>query len=265
MNSISFSPQAFNDHSKVIANLFTLKYYSRASMHYHDCVEIGLCLEGSGVCFIRQQALPFVQGQVTFVRSGEAHIFQSPDLRPSKWLFFYVAEDVFQEISLPLSGVFQNQQAGQLLHILWDILQRPKPDDLTTRHLVCALPGILYDGTPADFSKDNDRLIKKILPALEYISKHYNEKLSVRTLAEQCYLSESFFRHCFSEAMNEAPLAYVNRVRLAFAKSLLLSTDQPILEISQISGFESVSSFNRNFKALNNISPREYRLRNRLE
>lgn len=265
MSPLSFSPQIFDNTCGVTADLFTLKYYSRANLHYHDCAEIGLCVEGSGVCFVQQQALPFVQGQVTFVRAGEAHIFQSPDQRPSRWFFFYVADEIFQDVSIPSSGVFRNHQAEQLLRILWDVITRPTPDTATVRHLTCALPGILYDGAPAETLPNNDRLMKKILPALEYISKHYNEKLTISKLAEQCYLSESFFRHCFNEAMNETPHTYINRVRLAFAKSLLLSTDNPILEISQISGFESISSFNRSFKTFNGISPREYRARNQLK
>lgn len=264
MSPLSFSPQSFHGTCKVNADLFTLKYYSRASMHYHDCIEIGLCLEGSGVCFIKQQTLPFVHGQVTLVRSGEAHIFQSSDLRPSRWIFFYVSEKLFQDTPIPCSGVFQDTQAEQLLRITWDLICRPDSDEETIHHLICAFPGIIHRNAPTDHVSDNDQLMKKILPALEYISKHYNEKLTVRTLADQCYLSESFFRQCFHKAMSETPLAYVNRVRLAFAKSLLISTDQPILEISQSSGFESVSSFNRNFKASNGITPREYRLRNHL-
>lgn len=266
MEPISFSPHNFENTCGIKADdIYTLKYHSRAHLHYHDCAEIGLCVEGSGVCFIQQQALPFVQGQVTFVRAGEAHIFQSPDQRPSRWFFFYVSDDVFKNISIPPSGVFHNRQGEQLFHILRDFMKRPTLDVSTIHHLVCALPGVLYDGVPIETSPMDDQLMKKILPALEYISKHYNEKLSIGKLAEQCYLSESFFRHCFNEAMKETPHAYINRVRLAFAKSLLLSTDNPILEISQISGFESISSFNRSFKAFNGISPREYRNRNQLK
>lgn len=265
MSPLSFSPQIFDNARKVTADLFTLKYYSRANLHYHDCAEIGLCVEGSGVCFIQQQALPFVQGQVTLVRAGEAHIFQSPEQRPSRWFFFYVADEVFQDTAIPYSGVFQNHQAEQLLHILWEVIRRPTYSVSTIQHLICALPGILYDGAPPESYPDNNQQMKKILPALEYISKHYNEKLTIRTLADQCYLSESFFRQCFNVAMNESPHTYINRVRIAFAKSLLISTDNPILEISQISGFESISSFNRSFKACNGISPREYRIRNQLK
>ena len=97
MSPISFSPHNFENTCGVKADdLYTLKYHSRAHLHYHDCTEIGLCVEGSGVCFIQQQAHPFVQGQVTFVRAGDAHIFQSPDQRPSRWFFFYVSDDIFK-------------------------------------------------------------------------------------------------------------------------------------------------------------------------
>ena len=95
-----------------------------------------------------------------------------------------------------------------------------------------------------------------------YISLHYGEKLSIHKLASLCYLSESFFRLCFREATKDTPHAYLTRVRLAYAKSLLLSTKDPILKISQMCGFESLSCFNRSFRAANNMTPREYRSQN---
>ena len=136
MSPISFSPHNFENTCGVKADdLYTLKYHSRAHLHYHDCTEIGLCVEGSGVCFIQQQAHPFVQGQVTFVRAGDAHIFQSPDQRPSRWFFFYVSDDIFKNISIPPSGVFRNRQAEQLFRILQDIMKRPVLDITTIHHL----------------------------------------------------------------------------------------------------------------------------------
>jgi AraC-like DNA-binding protein len=52
---------------------------------------------------------------------------------------------------------------------------------------------------------------------------------------------------------------YLNDVRLAHARNLLVSTNLSILEIAQKSGFENASYFNRKFKDKYGITPRQAR------
>lgn len=52
---------------------------------------------------------------------------------------------------------------------------------------------------------------------------------------------------------------YVNTARLYNAVDMLKNTDKTIIDISHISGFSSVNSFNKIFKETYNCSPTEYR------
>lgn len=262
MSSAEFVSQLVDEGLGLLADDFTLKYHARNHLHYHNCVEIGLCTSGSGVCFVKEETIPFIQGQTTFIRPGEVHIFQSSNRQPSTWFFLYVSQKLLQGVTLPVSGVYKNAHTEKVLNVLREHLQSPCPEPSAVRHLVGALPGLLGPGKLETTSDGNDRQMEKIAPALEYISQHYDEKLNIDKLASLCYLSESFFRLCFRKATKDTPHAYLTRVRLAYAKGLLLSTKYPILKISQMSRFESLSSFNRSFRTANNLTPREYRSQN---
>lgn len=59
--------------------------------------------------------------------------------------------------------------------------------------------------------------------------------------------------------MHISPLDFVNHTRISNACNLLQSTEDSILDISEAVGFHSVSSFNRCFIKIMQMSPREYR------
>ena len=122
--AVVFSPQVFENTPGLLLDPYLLKYNSRKAMHYHDCVEIGLCTKGSGVCFVQNKIIPFVQGQITFMNAGEAHIFQSHSSQPSSWLFLYVAPRLTEQMSLPDNGVYQNRNAETIIRVLWDLMQK---------------------------------------------------------------------------------------------------------------------------------------------
>ena len=98
-----------------------------------------------------------------------------------------------------------------------------------------------------------------VSPSLSYIAQNYPREIFVIDLAEICNLSEPHFRALFKKAIGRSPLQQIAYVRMKMAKTLLKSTDLSILAISQSVGYESISSFNRTFKAQFGNSPSEFR------
>ena len=96
-------------------------------------------------------------------------------------------------------------------------------------------------------------------PALEYIHDHYMEPCDTSTLANLCHLSQTHFRRLFLSCMGSTPLQFVISTRIYQACVLLVNTNEPVLNIAQAVGMPSVSSFNRNFQQVMDMSPRQYR------
>lgn len=98
-----------------------------------------------------------------------------------------------------------------------------------------------------------------IRPALEYISEHFSENITVEQLASLLHLSKSHFMSCFKKAVGISAIEYLTQYRINYACEQLILTNLPIAEISLTSGYDNLSNFNRHFKKIVGQTPKEYR------
>lgn len=97
-----------------------------------------------------------------------------------------------------------------------------------------------------------------------YLSEHFTEMISLDLLAEYLGISKYSVSRIFNEKLKVSLSDYVNMLRIDFAKSLLRGTQDSILSISMICGYETPRTFNREFKKICGCSPRDYRNVNKI-
>ncbi len=87
----------------------------------------------------------------------------------------------------------------------------------------------------------------------------YHEPYSLDELALEYGINK--FRLCreFAKYYEYTPIQYLNRIRIEKAKELLISTDEKIVEISQMVGIENTNHFIRLFKEKTGVTPLTYR------
>jgi len=108
----------------------------------------------------------------------------------------------------------------------------------------------------------NDAKIEKeyIRKAKKYIEENYSvETLSREDIAGAMGFTASYFGHLFKKETGLNVKDYLTLTRIEKAKTLLLTTDKTISEISYEVGFGSQSYFGRKFKEIEKVSPKEYR------
>ncbi len=98
-----------------------------------------------------------------------------------------------------------------------------------------------------------------IRPALEYIKTHFSEPITIRQLATEVHLSESYFMNQFQKHVGFSALEYLSHFRINQACLLLNSTAKSVMEIAMDCGFRNISNFNRQFRRITGCSPTEYR------
>lgn len=98
-----------------------------------------------------------------------------------------------------------------------------------------------------------------IMKACNYINIHYQEKLSLEEVADRVGFSKFHFTRIFKQYTNMTFCEYLNKRRVKCAEGLLFSTDMRVTDVAMNSGFSSMSSFDRTFKAVNGNSPSQYR------
>lgn len=101
-----------------------------------------------------------------------------------------------------------------------------------------------------------------IQPAIDYIHKNYAEgTINVADLAQQCGISETYFRKLFLKSKGISPSKYVNDLRIKRAEELIQSDLYTVKEVSELVGYKDESYFSRAFKKALGSCPTEYKER----
>lgn len=95
-----------------------------------------------------------------------------------------------------------------------------------------------------------------ISPAITFILKHYCENLPIKTYADQCHMSESYFRKKFVEFVGKSPLEYRNELRFAKARKMH-AEGYSMHEIADSIGFFDTNYFSKLYKKHHGHSLRE--------
>lgn len=100
--------------------------------------------------------------------------------------------------------------------------------------------------------------------ALSYIGKNLGSDLRESDLAQLAGQSVSAFSRAFHRHTGMPFVQYVNRLRIESACHMLIADEGNITEVCFQSGFNNVSNFNRQFRAVKGMSPSEFRALHRL-
>ena len=94
--------------------------------------------------------------------------------------------------------------------------------------------------------------------------KNYEEKISLVEVAELAHMTPESFSRFFKQRTRKTFSRFVNEVRCAKASKILQEEKIGISEVAFQCGFNNLSNFNRQFKKITNYTPKEYKLKHRL-
>ncbi len=115
--------------------------------------------------------------------------------------------------------------------------------------------------------KEN-KLLKNPLPekkltftkkVLDYLTLHYHEDISSKSVAEALFYTQSYFCRAFKANFGIPFSYYLNMFRILSAKNKLKDKNKKIIDVAIECGFSSPTYFTRCFKKSVGFSPAEYR------
>jgi len=104
----------------------------------------------------------------------------------------------------------------------------------------------------------SDSLVER---AQHWLQSNLTEELRISELAEALAISDRTLIRRFKAALNQAPLAYLQDLRLEAARALLETGDLSVEVIGGQVGYNDTSSFSRLFRQRIGMSPGAYRRR----
>lgn len=121
------------------------------------------------------------------------------------------------------------------------------------------LPSYFDDSTrnPDEFQTALD--IKPMQKALKYLEEFHTQDITLEQISGEANLSRFYFSRLFRKTTGMNFNAYLNRIRADKAEELIRDTRKPIIDIAYETGFLSIRTFNRSFKAIKGFTPHSLR------
>lgn len=265
-------------------NLFVVKEesfkFNDFPFHFHPEHEIILILEGSGQRMVGDSITEFTAVDLCMFGANLPHTFYTKGLSKNEAIKQIVIQ--FHEGFLG-PGFFDRKHFNQIK----DLLQRssqglmfPAETNNSIIQKIIALVGkspaetviglldILHNlslatdysfmsspGFAHELSVDESTRMSKVY---DYIFDNFKRDLSLKDVASVAYLSPSAFCRYFKKFTRKTLSEFLIELRIGYACKLLQSNNMGISQVSMDAGFNSVSYFNRKFKALKGETPMEY-------
>lgn len=100
--------------------------------------------------------------------------------------------------------------------------------------------------------------------ALSFVEQNFQNDITVEDISTFCNLNRSYFGKIFRDAVGTNPQDFLINYRMSKAAELLKLTELPIRDISNAVGYPNQLHFSRAFKNVYTISPRQYRIDNKI-
>ena len=138
------------------------------------------------------------------------------------------------------------------MHTLWNT--RTRSSELECRAALYRLLTLIERELEPHSRSERD----KIDDAEAYIRSSFtSHSLNVDDLAKECGMSDTYFRHLFTERYGTTPLKYINNLRLTYARELLESHYYTVTEVSEMCGFSNINYFSTFIKKELGRSPKK--------
>jgi len=108
----------------------------------------------------------------------------------------------------------------------------------------------------ARITVDESTQLKRILDLLH---ERFAEPIRMRDLCAAGNMSERSLHRLFVRHLGENMTDYLGRLRIGRACMWLVETDRPVSMIATDAGFSNLSNFNRRFRAVRQMTPKEFR------
>lgn len=100
---------------------------------------------------------------------------------------------------------------------------------------------------------------------ISYMKEHLDKPLRAATLANVAKMSLPHYFVTFKRCTGSTPIDYFIRLRMERARELLATTSCSVKEIAGVLGYDDPLYFSRVFKAVNQITPTQYRVTHQVE
>ncbi|MCP4313168.1 MAG: AraC family transcriptional regulator [Bacteroidetes bacterium] len=281
MDPVYFKVPRYEEESIRVENWNQPKFYE--PFHYHEECQLTLILYGSGTVFLGNSIAEYSEGDLFFIGENMPHVLRSDRMTDSKSDFEVRAISVFFSIQ-SLSSIFREiPEASEVAKLLEDSsyglrfkaaslsevgrLMKSIGDSSRFSRLLTLLqiinlfavsPGVekLSVMSPAKLDHLQRKNLNKVF---DYVMLHYNEKITLESVASLVYMTPNAFCRYFKKHTQKSFSSFLIEVRVNKACKMLQDETNSVSDSCYSSGYNNKSNFHRHFLRIVGLTPNEYK------
>ncbi|MGI6012104.1 MAG: AraC family transcriptional regulator [Ruminococcus sp.] len=237
--------------------------------HWHRSVEIFALFEGALTFFINETEYPLNPGEFMLVNSNEVHSIASP--LPNMTIVLQIPLSTFEKYYTEDKFIYFSRSSlnhdVEIMSLIKDMYETYSRKDCGYELMVQSqFYRIVYllvsryrklDVSP-ELVKAS-RNLNRLSLITAYMKEHYNQELSLESLARVFGYSPNYLARMFRRYAKTTYKTYLQNLRLEYACRELANTDFSISQIASRHGFANSKSFSASFRGKYKILPSEYR------
>jgi AraC-like DNA-binding protein len=99
---------------------------------------------------------------------------------------------------------------------------------------------------------------QKINKVFDHIFRNFKEDIALQDVSDIVHMSPAAFCRFFKSKTNRTLIDFVKEVRIGHAAKVLLEGQHNVTEACYHSGYNNISNFNKHFKDIKGMSPRDF-------
>jgi AraC-like DNA-binding protein len=246
-------------------------------LHVHDFVEVNVVAHGQGRHFVNGTWHPVATGDVFVMPPGAGHAYEN---RGRLHVYNLLFQRPFWARSLPQLAatpgclpLFGPRGPTRLLALDAATCDRVLPlleQTAAESRAATSNPGPaewlgLYVASVLGRSYRGDAAAAEapagLLLAIDHVVRRHAEKVTAASLAAIAGMPPARLGRLFRDVTGASPMRFLAHVRVRAARERLADPARTVTEVALQSGFFDGAHFTRTFRALEGITPREFRRR----
>lgn len=180
------------------------------------------------------------------------------------WTYLEVRQTVRRFLNLLFEEKTEGAETAKIMETQSMLEMADKAvDSMDMKLLEEILDEVIDDFVENNQQTDSDSIKSGIQKAVIYIDEHFEENLSLSSLSSQFHVESSYFSKMFRKETGENLMLYICRKRMEKAIEYMRNTERSLTEIAFMVGYDDYTYFNKVFRKMMSISPRDFR--NQLE
>ncbi len=255
------------DHAKAFYN----------QLHQHNEMQLSLIVKGSGKLLIGDSIHQFTTGDFFGIGANSPHLFKTEqDKGMVHMISLFFTQDTFGERFFELSDLDEIKPFFSLIpdgfqllshldnvnDMMHQFIEATKLERvllfLQLLNLLCKaekkpLTNFIYPKEIGHLAGERMQVV------FDYVLHNFDNEIKLHTVSDLVYMTPNAFCRFFKQRTNKTFFQFLIELRIEHACQLLKNNpDLSIAEISELSGFKSISNFNRKFKNYKGVIPSRY-------